>query len=76
MNEPRQADLNAKAAWYSGPGSDAVEFPSLREALLHAMAIPVGERSPAAVLVTAGAERYGWNAIELLHGEAKAAGKL
>jgi hypothetical protein len=72
----KQADLDAKAVWYSDPESEAVAFTSLREALLHAMAVPVHERSNTAMIVTAGAERYGWDAIELLHDEARAAGKL
>ena len=76
MFRSKQADLDARADWYADPESEAVHYMTLREALLHAIQIPIHERNRAAVIVTAGAERYGWDAIELLHQEAKTAGKL
>jgi hypothetical protein len=76
MDRSPQADLDAKAQWYEDPESEAVTFVSLRDALAHAMAVPLDDRNRDAVIVTAGAERYGWDAIELLHQEAVAAGKL
>jgi hypothetical protein len=76
LDKSKQADLDAQADWYADRDSDAVAFTSLREALVHAMAVPIQDRNRDAVIVTAGAERYGWDAIELIHHEARTAGKL
>ncbi len=76
MTRSKQADLDAGAEWYAGPDDEVMTFTSLRAALVYAMEIPQGHRARDAMIVTAGAERYGWDAIELLHQEAKTAGKL